>query len=119
MALLNEKEINELIEERLAYLNNEDIDDTEADNIQTVITKSIMSYFPSYSVDFIIETLTKFGQAPNIVYDDNGMFAVSDCGMQQAVYDDNKIDGAITVIVEKDMWYPTIRKALWDYLKDD
>lgn len=114
--MIEEEKINELIEKRLTHLNEDDIE--SADKIEESITKSIMTYYPLYSIDFIIETLTKFGQAPNLVYDDNGLFAVSGTGLQPVVYDDQKLDGSITVIVESEMWFPTIRKALYHYLKN-
>lgn len=46
------------------------------------------------------------------MYDDNGMFAVSGDGYQPVVTGRERIDGAMTVVVEKKQWKKTIRQAL-------
>lgn len=92
------KEIDELSEEVLSIINkNRDILD----------------------VDFIIEQLTMLGDAPNILYDDNGNFAVESNGVQP-VAEDEPIDMEMSFFVKKNSWFPTIRKALYYYLdKED
>lgn len=102
------------IEKRDQLLDTDNIKD--ADQIEEMITKELIDNFNDYPVDFIIETLTKFGQAPNLVYDDNGRFAVSSDGFNQVVTDDELIDQPMTIFVEKHMWYKTIREALYHYL---
>lgn len=102
------------IEKRDQFLDKDNIKD--ADQIEEMITKELIDNFNDYPVDFIIETLTKFGQAPNLVYDDNGRFAVSSDGYNQVVTDDELIDQPMTIFVEKHMWYKTIREALYHYL---
>lgn len=94
-----------------------DFKNERIDEIEREIIYQIKSNYNLYSVDFIIETLTKFGQAPNIVYDDNGMFAVSGNGYQPVVIGDELIEGIVSVFVEKEQWFDTIRKALWHYLQ--
>jgi len=71
-----------------------------------------------YDVDFMLETLTEFGHAPNLVYDDNGLFAVTCDGYQPVVTGRQKIEGAMTVFVEKPQWKKTIRQALNHYIND-
>jgi hypothetical protein len=70
-------------------------------------------------VDFILECLTRFGQAPNVMYDDNGLFAVSSDGFQPVVTGRQRIDGTISVYVNRKQWKKTIRLALKHYLFDE
>jgi hypothetical protein len=114
---LTQKDITNLIKERSRLLDK-DYNDSKADLIQQHITASFKKYFKGYPCDFIIETLTEFGQAPNIIYDDNGLFAMSADGYQPVVTGDEKLEGELMVFVmKKDMWKPTIREALWHYLQ--
>lgn len=109
-----EKQITALLNKRMRCLRNK-VDKT-ADAIQEAIYFYLNDGFDDLSVDFIIETITKLGAAPQLVYDDNGQFAVSDTGMAPVVYDDEKLTGIMTSIIDKDSWFPTIRQALKYYL---
>jgi hypothetical protein len=95
----------------------QDKEDYRIDEIQEEIITAFKKNFKQYDVDFMIETLTKFGQAPNLMYDDNGLFAISSDGYQPVVFGKNKIAGTITVFVGKKQWKKTIRGALKHYLK--
>lgn len=110
------EEINSLLDKRDTLLKK-DSNDKEADLIQGKIQLEIRKRFKDLEVDFIIETLTRFGDAPCIVYDDNGLFAVSGSGYQEVVYGKKKLEGQIAIFVEKKMWKKTIREALKYYLK--
>lgn len=68
--------------------------------------------------EFIIEQLTHLGQAPCLLYDDNGHFAVSSDGVSQVSTEEDPADIGITSFVTKDMWKETPREALNYYLKD-
>lgn len=108
--------INKLIKTRSELLKNLN-KHAEADAIQFRITNSFKNHFHLYACDFILETLTMFGLAPNLVYDDNGKFAVSCQGYQPVVTGNERIAGALTIVVEKNMWKSTIRAALFRYVK--
>lgn len=69
-------------------------------------------------VDFIIEILTHLGDAPNILYDDNGNFAVENSGYQ-TVSVDEKNNMSMTFFVESKKWKSTIRSAIIYYLEND
>jgi hypothetical protein len=71
-----------------------------------------------YPVDFILETITKFGDAPQVVYDDDGNFAVSGISIFPLSIIDKQGDGYIKVIVQARNWFPSIREALHQYLID-
>ncbi len=112
---MKKEEISILLNERnTIYKNNSD--DIRVDEIKDQIMFVIKKDFDSFEVDFIIETLTSFGDGPNIVYDDNGLFAVSSDGMQPVVTGDEKIEGSLTIFVEAQQWKPSIREALKHYL---
>ena len=93
-------------------------DDKEADVLEQKILTVIKTDFDELPIEFIIETLTKLGQGPNLVYDDNGNFAVSGNAFQPVVVDAEKIEGGITVFVEAQQWKETIRLALKFYLDE-
>jgi hypothetical protein len=110
---MSEKEIEKLLKDRHPLLSS---DIKKADEIEKEIKKDLMSGFDNYRVDFILETLTMFGEAPNVVYDDNGLFAVSSMGYQPVVCGKQRIEGLVSVYVKKNQWEKTIRLALKKYL---
>ena len=83
------------------------------------IMEKIDAHFNELEVDFILQTLTHLGHAPAVVFDDNGLWAVSGTGMNQVVTGRQRIEGAMHIIVEKKYWHTTIRKALKYYLKEE
>lgn len=70
--------------------------------------------FDSLPVDFIIEELTKLGQAPSLIYDDNGHFAITSDGYSSIC--DEPQDAQVFCFVSKSQWKPTIREALKYYM---
>ena len=113
--------IEELVKKRARLLKKEDYDSKsktgkEIDEIEDFIRKEFIEDFKGYEVDYILETLTKFGSAPNLIYDDNGFFAITEDGYQQVVIGSQKIEGNFTVYVEKKQWKKTIREALYYHL---
>lgn len=107
--MLNERDA--LLKKIKKPTNNKRIDE-----IEKTILVTFKKLFNKYEVDFIIETLTRFGQAPNVVYDDNGLFAVSSVGYQPVVTGKEKIHGSLNVFVERQQWKKSIRAALKHYL---
>lgn len=90
----------------------------EIDKLSEQIINKIRKDKDLLDVDFIIERLTELGDAPSILYDDNGNFAVESSGVQTVPI------GEVTNIemgflIEKDSWFPTIRKALYYYLEQE
>ena len=103
--------INELLDKRDLLIKNKK-NSKKVDEIRENIADAIRKNFDKYEVDFILETWTRFGAAP----DDNGLFAVSGDGSQPVVTGKQKIDGAITVFVNRKQWKNSIRKALKQYI---
>lgn len=107
--------INELLDKRDLLIKGKK-NSKKVDEIRENIADAIRKNFDKYEVDFILETWTRFGAAPSLIYDDNGLFAISGDGSQPVVTGKQKIDGAITVFVKKNQWKNTIRKALKQYI---
>lgn len=89
---------------------------------------TIDTVVPVLPVEFIIESLTKLGESPSILYDDDGHFAVESNGFQSVPMDDDgemiddlypNGDVSMSFYVEKKKWFGTIREALSYYLKYD
>ena len=92
------------------YKPDEIIDDL-GDKILDIIKKE----FNNLPFEFIFEELTKLGHSPNLVYDDNGNFAITGDGYQKlsSTYPE---DITILNFVEKNQWKKTVREALSHYL---
>lgn len=95
-----------------------DVIPEEIDILGNEILNKISEYRNDLSIDFIIEQLTKLGQAPNLLYDDDGRFAVTGDGFQSLVASDEADDVKLHFFVEKRHWKSTIREALYYYLDD-
>lgn len=89
----------------------------EIDDLGDEIRKLIESGVKTLDVDFVLETLTKLGDAPQLMYDDNGHFAFSEDCLVPVTSD--KFDESVqfTVFIEPDYWFDNIRDALEYYLK--
>lgn len=112
---MTQEEISKLVDERNQILR-EDNESDRADEIEKRITHDLRENFDQFPIDFILETLSHFGQAPNLVYDDNGNWAISCEGMSPVAFDDKKIEGVLNVFVKEDQWFDTIRKAVRHHL---
>lgn len=100
----------------------------EVDELGNEIREIIITEQDFLPVDFIIESLTKLGESPSILYDDNGHFSVVSEGFQSVPMDDDgemiddlypNGDVSMSFYVEKKKWFGTIREALSYYLKYD
>ena len=89
----------------------------EIDELSDTIYKLLFNGRNELPFEFIIDELTKLGQAPCLLYDDNGHFAITGDGMQSISVDID--DQELTHFIEKDMWKDTIREALDYYLNNE
>ncbi len=89
------------------------------DDLSKEIEKYIRLYSEQLPFEFIMEELSKLGQAPNLLYDDNGNWAVTSQGFQNVVYGDEPQDVETHFYVEAKEWKPTPREALLHYLKEE
>lgn len=88
----------------------------EVDTLGREIREEIIEKQDILPVDFMIESLTKLGEAPNILYDDNGNFAITGTGFQSV--SEYVSDVTMSFFVLKEQWFKTIREALKYYLSE-
>lgn len=124
----NQKEILELSRKRYVHIDSrENSYDEKTDSykddcwevidyLAEEILRLIKGNAEKLPFEFIIEELTKLGQAPCLLYDDDGRFAISTTGMQNVVMGDEAQDINISHYVEAAEWKGTPREALTYYL---
>jgi len=88
----------------------------EIDTYANKIVDYILAHKDYIDFEIIIESLTHIGCAPNILYDDNGHFAIIDEGFQTVCLDDKPSDIDTSFLIPKEDWKPTLREALNHYL---
>lgn len=125
------EKISELIEKRKGFWktyedswSDEKLDyqipePKEIDELGKEIRSAIDEHKDDLPVDFILESLTHLGYAPQVVYDDNGHFAISGSGMSPVpMTDSGKFEETecFTTYIEPEEWKDTIREALNHYL---
>lgn len=91
--------------------DSEDAIDKLADAIMEMIRENYLSL----PFDFILEELTKLGDAPSLIYDDDGHWAIPSSSFGTAVLEKSD-DYSVTFFIDKDQWFDSIRGALEHYL---
>jgi len=119
-------EIMQLDEERyylLELVDNMDPSDsyredaiTQIDKLGSKIYNSIKQLVNELEFDFILEQLSRLGDCPCLLYDDNGRWAVVSDGYQNTVFGDEPQDVTTTFSINASEWKETPRKALIHYL---
>jgi len=97
--------------------NKYEVSDEEIDKLADQIISLIREHRNDLPFEFIFEQLTKLGHAPNLLYDDNGHFALIGDGYQSVP--DEISDIEMQFFVEKEHWKNSIREALDDYLDNE
>jgi len=129
MKSIHSKNIEHLIVRRKNFLNKYEssfdetkgdytiIEPKEIDEIADEIIDYILKHKDDIDLETIIESLTHIGSAPNILYDDNGHFAITCDGIQTISYGDEPVDVETSFYIEKEHWFSTIREALNHFLE--
>jgi len=94
-----------------------DHNNPEADLLAKEIHALLITNFNELEFDFILLQLTRLGYAPNLIYDDNGHWAVVTDGFQTVPKGINPQDIESCFFIEKRQWKLTPRRALLKYLK--
>jgi hypothetical protein len=115
-------EIAKLLEERSLILD-ETPDDERVDSLSEKIWTLLAARQDFLPVEFTIESLTKLGSAPSILYDDNGHFTIGGDGSQNlpTIGDDHKTKETVFDgywIVKPGGWKKTVREALKAYFQE-
>lgn len=118
------KEIQKLVEERSKLLDI-NYNDPKADDLQKDIEVLVIADFENLDCDFIIETYTKLGRCPSVLYDDNGFFCVCENGTQDIPVsfdegvEEKLVQNMSFFIENKKWWHPTIREAIKFWLTNE
>ncbi len=88
------------------------------DKLGDEILQNLQRHFDDLEFDFIFDELTKLGQAPSLIYDDNGHFAISSVGFQSVSLDDMPEDFEATMFIEAKHFADTPKEALKIYIFD-
>lgn len=102
-------------EESMSYTIEEP---KEIDELSEKIIEKIVTGREFLEIDFIIESITHLGAAPNLLYDDNGYFAMTSDGYQTVV-SESPADIETSFLVPARKWKPNIREAVIYYLLED
>lgn len=97
--------------------NKYEVDGHEIDELADQIYSLLKNHKDDLSFEFIFEQLTKLGHAPNLLYDDNGHFALVGDGYQSVP--DEISDVEMQFFVEKEHWKNSVREALSEYLDSE
>jgi hypothetical protein len=89
--------------------------DHEIDQLGSQISNLLKKWRDFLSFEFILVELTKLGQSPSLLYDDNGHFALYGDGIQTVSTGDST-DVKMAFWVPKQFWKETPRLALEHYL---
>lgn len=102
-----------------SYAEGKEKDYPEIDFIAEKILEMIRENLDLLNVDFVLEELSHLGWAPQLLYDDNGHWAITDTGFQSVSVDDEPSAVSMAVVVMAEEWKTSPRKALEHYLKED
>ncbi len=115
-----QEKIEALLVKRTALLEL-DTDDPVVDAMAREVTRLLSENESKLSVEFILESLTKLGGAPSLLYDDNAHWTVGGDGMQNLISDEDRskeTEFGGTWFVKPNRWRKTIREAIHDYLQE-
>jgi len=93
--------------------------DRIADKMVDIFKKQNPDIGYYYPPDFVIKCLTRIGQCPSLIYDDNGHFAIGSEGFQNVAITDDPIDLQISFVIPKEAFFDNIHDALMYYLNDE
>jgi hypothetical protein len=116
------EEILQMSKFRYQLLKKEDLTHTDTQKIDELgqeIMKSIKDHFDFLPFDFIMDELSRLGQCPCLINDDNGHWAVTSEGYQNVIMRDELEDVESNFFIEAKEWKNTPREALLYYLSDN
>ena len=88
----------------------------QIDQLSNQIVERIKESFDNLSFEFILDQLSRLGDAPCLLYDDDGHWSITSDGIA-TISIDGPLDWRGSFSVAKKDWYNTPREALFNYLK--
>lgn len=107
-----DKYVSSLLGWKTRYQANNCVD--KMDQIVNKIVDIFKRSSSSFSVEFIIESLSKLGLDTALVYDNNGHWAMPDTSRHQVVLEPSDLH--INYFVGEDLWKNSVREAIEDFL---
>lgn len=93
-----------------------DADSPDTDALMDKIRAGVIESWKTLPLEVIFEALTSIGDAPSLLYDDNGKFAVLSDGTQE-LYSADHGGFRCTWVGDKTNWKPSVREAVGDYIE--
>jgi hypothetical protein len=128
---IKEQQIETISKKRYDYFEMDDPDyvegktsvlkyQKEIDDLGKQILTYLRIWQSDLTFEFIVEELTKLGWEPNLLYNGDGMFAISGEGIQSIPMCEEQEKGSDWVghWVQEGGWFDTIREALKYYLNE-
>lgn len=116
---MNQKEkIKKLIEERSKLFDSEGemLDEEEIDAYAKVIEKKLEVYIDILEPDFVLEAVTHLGWLPQLIYDDDGHWAVTEQGVSNVVDVFEEDYQQVSSVTDKKAWKDNIKDAVKYYI---
>ena len=88
----------------------------KTDLLATEIEDLLKKHFDDLEFDFILDELSKVGQAPCLIYDDNGFWAISGSGFSTVSFGEKPMNFEISNFVSSDLFKDSPREALRYYM---
>ena len=90
----------------------------QIDNLANEIGNWLQKYQLFLPFEFIMEQLSRLGDAPSLLYDDDGHWCVTSDGFQNVIVD-GPADWEGVFTISKELWKNTPREALEAYLSQN
>lgn len=108
------------LNERYIYIQKEESGEDYRKKIEEynkVILDRIQTAYYNLPFDFILDALTHLGWDVNLLFDDNGHWAIA-CPLYSTVSLEETADYSTSFRIEKKAWFNTPSAALLDYLQE-
>lgn len=123
------KEIHDLVNIRNSLFDketheiSEDHTESEIDDYAKQINGLLIKYIDKLTPDFVLETVTHLGCWPQLIYDDDGHWAVTEHGFSNVLgiseTEEKEDYHQTSVVTEHNSWKDNIRDAVKYYIEHD
>jgi len=112
------KEIKELIKTRQGFFDSDDeiTDEKKVDEYAVKINEHLKQYIDELDPDFVLDSVTHLGCWPQLIYDDDGHWAVSEEGISNVIDTTKETYQQTTTVSDNKSWKDNIRDAVKYYI---